>query len=139
MFDTWQELAIAGGSGIIMLVILGVIISNILKRRDLKVKAGKDGVEVSTDGDEVVPVKKTALTDEELDRIAERLNRHTDCVQRDFITSMADGHTKVVDGVIVALQHDVEDKKNGNTEQVLADLVDHRKAWRGLQSAKVAG
>lgn len=130
MFDTWQELLIGGAVLIIALAMVWGIVA-----RGGRIKSKLFDV----DG-KPVPQRKTALTDKEIERIAEGLHvnlvKKHQCFQADRLALIHEGGHVLAGGLAVALRNNIELGCNGNTKQALDDTVEFQAKIRKFQPAE---
>ena len=130
MLDTWQELAIAG---VVLLAALAIVYAIVRSGGSVKSKLfdvnGKPAQQ-----------RKTALTDKEVERIADMLHdnlvKKHQCFQADRFALTNEGAHILTAGVAVALRNDIALGMNGNTKQALEDTVAFQAKLRQFQPAE---
>lgn len=130
MFDTWQELLVGGAVLIIALAMVwGIVARGGRIKSKLFDVAGKP-----------LPVKKTALTDGEIERISERIAAKLDdhkCQYRDIIAAGSAMFEPLAENVIALDDEAIERGKNGQIRTGRAKLAEKLAKFEATRDGRV--
>lgn len=130
MLDTWQELLIAGLALIIALLIVYMIIR----------RGGSIRSKIIDVNGKPQSVRKTALTDGEIDRISERLAEKLDshrCQYQDIIAAGSAMFEPLADVSLAMADKMIADGANGRIKTGRENLAPKLKSFRDARDARV--